>query len=417
MIKKKQERVTGKREPSKDKQCRFKKLPRYGRILIIVFSAILFVAAVGAGVFFLYLNSINNTINSLNSAEVENVLAPIESPEEPVTILILGRDSRDTESERGRADTIMLLYLDPKKSTGSLLSIPRDTYVEIPGHGEDKINAAYAYGGEELMIKTIQEFIGVEINHYVTLDFQGFIDLVDAMGGVDITIDRPLVDPLSGANLSPGDHHLTGEQALAYTRSRATELGDIGRIQRQQNLFKELIAQKLNVQYLSNIPHYFNILIENTRTDLEVLTILRYSKAALSFNSENFETGIIPTHSDWIEDNTISVQIPNIEEARAMWQRILTGEPASRYNAEYTEIDIISDSMTEDTFYTFEIKVKNTGVLTWNRNGGNPIYLGYHWVDFNTKEMVVFDGERSIISYDGVDVGSYVVLLSGRTPA
>jgi len=325
-----------------------------------------------------------------------------------VTILILGRDTRDTEGERGRADTIMLLYLDPEKSTGSLLSIPRDTYVEIPGHGEDKINAAYAYGGEELMIKTIQDFIGSEINHYITLDFQGFIDLVDAMGGVDITIDRPLVDPLSGANLSPGDHHLTGEQALAYTRSRATELGDIGRIQRQQHLFKELIAQKLNVQYLSNIPHYFNILIENTRTDLEVLTILRYSKAALSFNSENFETGIIPTHSDWIKDNTVSVQIPNIEEARAMWQRILTGEPASRYNAEYTEIDIISDSMTEDTFYTFEIKVKNTGVLTWNRNGGNPIYLGYHWVDFNTKEMAVFDGERSIISYDGVDVGQEV---------
>ena len=408
MDKKKQDRVAGKRGPSKDKQGRFKRLPRYGRVLIIVFSVVIFIGAVGAGGFFLYLNSINNTINSLNTAEVENILAPIESPEEPVTILILGRDSRDTESERGRADSIMLLYLDPEKSTGSLLSIPRDTLVEIPGHGEDKINAAYAYGGEELMIKTVQEFIGSEINHYVTLDFQGFVDLIDAMGGIDITIDRPLVDPLSGANLSPGDHHLTGEQALAYTRSRATELGDIGRIQRQQHLFKELIAQKLNVQYLSNIPHYFNILIENTRTDLEVLTILRYSKAALSFNPENFETVIIPTHSDWIKDNTVSVQIPDIEEARAMWQRILTGEPASRYNAEYTEIDIISDSMTENTAYTYKIKVKNTGELTWNRNGGNPIYLGYHWIDFNTREVVVFDGKRSIISNDGVDVGQEV---------
>jgi len=305
----------------------------------------------------------------------------------------------------GRADTIMLLYLDPKDSTGSLLSIPRDTLVDIPGHGQDKINAAYAYGGEELMIKTIQDFIGAEINHYVTLDFQGFIDLIDAMGGVDITIDRPLVDEKSGANLSPGDHHLTGEQALAYTRSRSTELGDIGRIQRQQNLFKELIAQKLNVQYLSNVPHYFNILIENTRTDLEVLTILRYSKAALSFDPESFGTSIIPTHSDWIEDNTISVQIPDQEEAVAMWQRIIAGEAASRYNAEYSEIDTIADSMTEDSVYTYRIKVKNTGTLVWNRNGGNPIYLGYHWIDFNTKEMVVFDGERSIISNDGVDVG------------
>ncbi len=395
----------GKREPVKDKKGRFKRLPRYGRVLIITFSAIIFITAVAAAVFFIYINSINNTINSLNSAEVENILTPIESPEEPVTILILGRDSRDTEDEMGRADTIMLLYLDPKDSSGSLLSIPRDTLVDIPGHGEDKINAAYAYGGEELMIKTIQDFIGAEINHYVTLDFQGFVDLIDAMGGLDITIDRPLVDPKSGANLSPGDHHLTGEQALAYTRSRSTELGDIGRIQRQQNLFKQLIAQKLNVQYLSNIPHYFNILIENTRTDLEVLTILRYSKAALSFDPERFGTSIIPTHSDWIEDHTISVQIPDQEEARAMWQRILAGEAASRYNAEYYEIDTIDDSMTEDSVYTYRIKVKNTGTLTWNRNGGNPIFLGYHWIDFNTKEIVVFDGRRSIISNDGVDVG------------
>ena len=409
MDKKKQDKVAGKSGPSKNKQNRFKRLPRYGRILIIVFSAIIFVGAAGAGGFFLYLNSINSTINSLNTAEVENILDPIESPEEPVTILILGRDSRDTEGERGRTDTIMLLYLDPEKAAGSLLSIPRDTLVEIPGYGEDKINAAYAYGGEELTIRTIQEFIGAEINHYITLDFQGFVDLIDAMDGVDITIDRPLVDPKSGANLSPGDHHLTGEQALAYTRSRATELGDIGRIQRQQHLFKELMDQKLNIQYLSNTIHYFNILIDNTRTDLDVMTILRYSKAALSLNLENFETGIIPTHSDWIKDNTVSVQIPDIEEARAMWERIKAGEPASRYNAEYTEVDTISDSMTEDAEYTMKVKVKNTGALTWNRNGGSPIYLGYHWIDYNTKEIVVFDGKRSIISGDGIEIGQEAV--------
>ncbi len=408
MDKEKKSRISGKKETAEVKKGRFKKLPLYARILIITFSVIIFIGAAGSGGFFLYLNSLNKTINSLNTAEVEDILTPIESPEEPVTILILGRDSRDAEGERGRADTIMLLYLDPEELTGSLLSIPRDTLVKIPGHGEDKINAAYAYGGEELMIKTVQDLIGAEINHYVTLDFQGFIDLVDAMGGVDIIINRPLVDPKSGANLSPGEHHLTGEQALAYTRSRSTELGDIGRIQRQQHLFREIIAQKLNTQYLSNIPHYFNILIENTRTDLDMMTILRYSKAALSFNSDDFETSIIPTYSDWIEDNTISVQIPNIEEARAMWERMQLGEPASNYNAEYIEIDTISDSMTEDISYTFTIKVKNTGALTWNRNGGNPIYLGYHWIDNDTKEIVVFDGKRSIISNDGIEVGQEV---------
>jgi len=139
-----------------------------------------------------------------------------------------------------------------------------------------------------------------------------------------------------------------------------------------------------------------------------VLTILRYAKAALSLTADNFSASIIPTHSDWIEDNTISVQISDQEESRAMWKRILAGEPASKYNALYFEIDTIDDSMTEDSAYTYRIKVKNTGDLTWNKNGSNPIFLGYHWIDFNTKEMVIFDGRRSIISSDGIEVGQEV---------
>jgi len=407
-MKKNKSKAENEIEKNKDKRG-FKKLPLYIRIIIIVLSSVIFIGGAGAGGIFLYINSVNRTINSITTSKVENILTPIEAPREPITILVLGRDSRDAENDYGRADTIMLFYLDPEEGTGSLLSIPRDTLVEIPGHGADKINAAYAYGGEELMIKTVSSFLDAEINHYVTLDFEGFVQLIDALGGVDITIDRPLVDPKSGANFSAGSHHLTGEQALSYTRSRATELGDIGRIQRQQKLFRELLIQKLNVRYLSSVPYYFNILVENTKTDLDILTILKYSKAALSFNSENFETAIIPSHSDWIENGTISVQIPDIEEARAMWERIISGEPASKYNAEYVEIDKIVDSMIQDTEYRFKIKVKNTGALTWNRNGDNPVYLGYHWIDFNSKEMVVFDGKRSIIPEDGVNADSEVV--------
>jgi LCP family protein required for cell wall assembly len=403
-VEKKDKKITG-----KGKLNRFKRLPLYARIIIIIISSIIFVGAVGTAGFFIYIDSLNRAINSLNTTEIENILAPIESPEEPVTILVMGRDTRDAENDAGRADIIMLFYLDPEDNTGSLLSIPRDTLVEIPDHGEDKINAAYAYGGEELMIRTINSFLGAEINHYITLDFEGFVKLIDTLGGVDITIDRPIVDPKSGANFASGNHHLTGEQALSYTRSRSTELGDIGRIQRQQQLFKELVEQKLNIKYLSNVPYYFNILVENTRTDLDVLTILRYSKAILSFSSENFGTAIIPSRSGWIKEGTVSVQIPDVQEARAMWQRIINGEPAGIYNAEYSEVDEISDSMTINTLYKYKIRVKNTGALSWNKNGDNPIYLGYHWIDFNNKETVVFDGRRSIISEDGVNVGDEIV--------
>ncbi|GAG69288.1 unnamed protein product [marine sediment metagenome] len=169
-MKKNKSKVESKIKKNKNKRG-FKKLPLYVRVIIIVLASIIVAGGMGTGGFFLYINSVNRTINSITTSEVENILAPIESPQEPVTILLMGRDSRDVENDSGRADTIMLLYLNPEEGSGVLLSIPRDTLVEIPGYGEDKINHAYAYGGEELMIKTVSSFLDAEINHYVTLDF------------------------------------------------------------------------------------------------------------------------------------------------------------------------------------------------------------------------------------------------------
>ena len=397
------------KEEKATKKSRFKRLPLYARILIIFFSCIIFIGAVGGGLFYYYINKANKTMNSITSSEIENILTPVKSIEEPVSILIMGRDSRDVTTDLGRADTIMLLYLDPTQKKASLLSIPRDTFVDIPGHGKDKINAAYAYGGEELMIKTVSAFLNAQINHFVSIDFDGFVKLIDALGGVDITIDRPLIDPKTGANFSTGKHHLTGEQALAYSRSRSTELADIGRIQRQQLLFTSLVEQKLNAQYLSKVPDYFNILVENTKTDLDLITILRYAKAGLSFKTTDFQTAIIPTHADWIENKTISVQIPDTDEARAMWQRILLGEPASKYNATYSiEPDAIPDALATGMTYNVNVKVKNTGAIKWENGGATPVFLGYHWINFDTKQMVVFDGKRAVIPQATVNPGEEV---------
>jgi LCP family protein required for cell wall assembly len=202
------------------RKTRFGKLPRYLKAIIIVFSTLIFIVGAGTGAFFIYLNSVNKTINSVTSSEIQSILTPTNSPQAPVTILVLGRDTRDTESDPGRADTIMVIHLNPGEKRVVVLSIPRDTLVDIPGYGRDKINAAYAYGGEELMIKTVSNFLDARINHYVTLDFDGFVKLVDEMGGVDIVVDRPLIDPKTGANFSAGKHHLTGEQALAFTDLR-----------------------------------------------------------------------------------------------------------------------------------------------------------------------------------------------------
>jgi LCP family protein required for cell wall assembly len=396
----------------------FKKLHKAARISIITALSLILLAGTAAALFFGYVSKLNQTINPITATEIENILEPIESSTDPVTILLLGRDSRDAEQELGRADSIMLLYLDPDNSRASLLSIPRDTLVEIPGRGQDKINAAYSIGAEDLMIETVSTFLDAKINHFVAIDFEGFIKLIDELDGVEITIDRPLIDPKSGANFSAGVHHLTGEQALAYTRSRSTELGDIGRIQRQQHLFFEMVRQKLDVKYLSRVPHYFNILFENTTTDLDVLTMLRYSKAALSLDFSNIETAIIPTHPDWIDDGRISVQVPDTMEAKEMWQRIVNGEPASRYNAIYTEPpDMIPDTLGTNMEFAVEIAVKNTGALQWEKDSDNPVYLSYHWIDFEDRKIAEFDGKRSYMPVSTIVPGQEEVFaLVVRTP-
>ncbi|MBM3699529.1 MAG: hypothetical protein FJW68_01255 [Actinobacteria bacterium] len=391
------------------KKSKWSGLKPYQKILIIFFCAVMIIGAGAAAYFYYYLASINKTIKSGTTTEIKEVLSPIETPEAPLTILLLGRDTRDAETEQGRADTIMLLHINFAEQRAAILSIPRDTLVDIPGHGEDKINAAYAFGGEELMIKTVSLALDAIINHYVTIDFDGFVKLIDELGGVDVVVERPLEDPLSGAFISAGNHRFTGEQALAFTRSRSTELGDIGRIQRQQYILKQLIDQKLNLKNISRINDYFNIVIENTRTDLDLLSIISYARAALSFGTENLSTAIIPTHPEWIDDGTKSVQVPDIAEARAMWQRIIFGQPVSMYGIQYLGgVENIDESMLQNSTYNYKIIVKNTGNITWQKQEPESFYLSYHWLDFETKKTVQFEGKRSRIPVETVAPGQEV---------
>jgi LCP family protein required for cell wall assembly len=226
------------------------------------------IGAVAVAGFGYYMAS--STVRKIPTADLQpGTLAPAVVGK-PQNFLVLGSDSREGENadigagspkEVGgrRSDTIMLLQLDPRKRRGVVLSIPRDTRVEIPGHGFDKINAAYAYGGADLAVRTVANFTGLEIHHYVEIDFAGFISVVDALGGVEICIDAPIRDEKTGLYLDKaGCHRLSGEYALAYTRSRTPEIkengrwvpdtsGDFGRIQRQQQFLKALARQAISV--------------------------------------------------------------------------------------------------------------------------------------------------------------------------
>ena len=179
-----------------------------------------------------------------------------------LTFLIVGSDSRQGLEDLtnfgsaggARGDVIMLARVDGRSSAIQLLSIPRDLWVDIPGHGEDRVNAAYAFGGPRLMVETIQANLGVEINHYAEIDFVGFMALVDQVGGVEIAFPFDARDRQSGLDVKAGSQVLDGEMALAYARSRkyqelrngswvSVEANDIGRTARQQEVVAAILRK------------------------------------------------------------------------------------------------------------------------------------------------------------------------------
>ncbi|WP_235900508.1 LCP family protein [Lolliginicoccus suaedae] len=169
--------------------------------------------------------------------------------------LLVGTDSRtgltseqeaelSTGGETGptRTDTIMLLHAS-SRGNSVLVSIPRDSYVTIPRWGEDKVNAAYSVGGPALLAETIEQETGIRIDHYAEIGFSGFADVASAVGGVEVCLDAPIVDPLAGIDLPAGCQVLSGGDALGYVRSRSTPLADIDRMNNQRDFLARL-AQK-----------------------------------------------------------------------------------------------------------------------------------------------------------------------------
>ncbi len=172
--------------------------------------------------------------------------------------LFVGSDSREglseAEAERlgtggdigsTRTDTIMLLHM-PLTGQATLMSIPRDSYVEVPGYGYDKINAAFALGGPELLVETVEYNTGIHVDRYAEIGMGGLATAVDAVGGVEICVAEPIDDPLANINLQPGCQMMDGATALGYVRTRATAQGDLDRVRRQREFLAALVKRALS---------------------------------------------------------------------------------------------------------------------------------------------------------------------------
>ncbi|HEX7994204.1 MAG TPA: LCP family protein, partial [Streptosporangiaceae bacterium] len=152
-----------------------------------------------------------------------------------------------------RSDTIMVLHMPSNGGKPVLISLPRDSYVPIPGHGSDKINAAYAYGGPRLLAETVQNVTGLRIDHFMTIGFGGFVRVVDAIGGVRICLKTPLVDPAAGLHLHKGCQTLDGAEALGFVRTRHTfATQDLQRIQNQRIFLRALLRKLTSAGVIAN---------------------------------------------------------------------------------------------------------------------------------------------------------------------
>ena len=178
--------------------------------------------------------------------------------------LLVGSDSRQGLSEEDaarlgtggdigstRTDTIMLLHL-PRTGEPTLVSIPRDSYVDIPGYGSDKINAAFSYGGPKLLATTVEQATGLRVDRYAEIGMGGLAGVVDAVGGVDICVAEPIDDPLANINLQPGCQELDGPNALGYVRTRATAQGDLDRVARQREFLSAVVDKATSPGVLIN---------------------------------------------------------------------------------------------------------------------------------------------------------------------
>lgn len=254
----------------RDKKNKKKKWPWIVGILGLI------VIGVGVYLFSIY-NSFTNTMDEIH----EPLDRPVSdmrvgevklSDREPFSVLLLGVDER--EGDRGRSDTMVVLTVNPDEETTKMVSIPRDTYTEIVGRGTmDKINHAYAFGGIEMSMDSVENLLDIPIDYVVQVNMEGFKDIVDAVDGVTVN------SPMAFDGFSAGEIHLDGDEALAYVQMRKQDpRGDFGRQDRQKQVIQGIMREGASVNSLVNYRDIFQALGTNVRTNMEFSEMMDVQK-------------------------------------------------------------------------------------------------------------------------------------------
>lgn len=261
---------------------------------------------------------------------VQEGAVPTSSPDEPtptsipivagdlenderITLLMMGIDRRPGEPYISRTDTMMLLSFNPRTDVISVLSVPRDLYVVIPGRGRDRINTAFVYGaqgnnpagGAELAMQTVEYNLGVPVDHYLMVDFSAFIRAVDALGGIDVDVPYDIYDPdfpdmdygYDPLYIPAGPHHFDGLTALKYARTRHQD-NDFYRARRQQQVLLAVRSKALSLgpaEMLRQAPFLYRQLEDGIRTDMSLEQILTLANALKDIPEDNIKSAVLDT--------------------------------------------------------------------------------------------------------------------------
>ncbi|MEE0705887.1 MAG: LCP family protein [Adlercreutzia sp.] len=309
-----------------------------GKKIALGIAAALVVILVGAGTAVgLYLNNLNSTIQDGMDEEQKTALletlAPAETEDGSYYVAIFGSDAREGETV-SRSDVTMLARIDENTGVVDLISVPRDTMIEIEGQGKQKINAAYAFGGPSGAVKTLSEFAGVPISHYVEVHFDELQNVVDELGGIQVNIPESFYSDTSGITLEAGEQTINGAEALAFARERhATRAGDFSRAQAQR-LIIEAIVEKVLQASPAEIPGLVESLARCVTTDYSVQDLI---SLALTFKDKGLTMYSAACPSYTLNENGVSYVGTQYKEWQDMMRRVDAGLDPNDTKAEIPE--------------------------------------------------------------------------------
>jgi LCP family protein required for cell wall assembly len=320
---------------------------RRGRIVLIVLGVLLLLGAGGVAAAGLYVRSVDKDISRIQA--FDDVPEEARPPKEEVAgdamnLLLLGSDTRDPNSVGGsRSDTIIVLHLPRDRSSAQLVSIPRDTWLHIPrskdgrhGNTDAKINAAFAWGGTPLMVQTVEAYTGVRIDHVLMVDFAGFKEIVDALGGVEINVEKGFTSThsLSAGGVrefKKGPQTMDGAAALDYARERyAFTDGDFARIRHQQQVIKAVLSKASSGGILTN-PAKLNSFLRATADSVAVddtLNIFGMASDLRHLRGENLTFYTSPTTGTGRKGDQ-SVVLPDRAKAKIFFDAIRRDDAAA----------------------------------------------------------------------------------------